>query len=208
MPSETRHRRYEDAEPPDDDADGYLQEEGPNDSSSKGGDTVHTSDKEDEDALQPRPPRVRREYTSPSPVPDEDEDAPSRLSRYDKAVNSRKHDRSPTPDDQDKDKGVPLQKIQKVTDFQGRARLQDYDYEDKEIIATALELYEVKLVTVNPFPDAVQQDIFSDEAWNGSCERHQIAVRPSSDIIKMVCRHLILVAVGGFANVSLVSLSA
>ncbi|THG93666.1 hypothetical protein EW026_g7633 [Hermanssonia centrifuga] len=101
------------------------------------------------------------------------------------AVNSSKRPRSPSTDDE---KLPPTPKAVKIIDHSGRARQQDYDAVVKHIIKTAIDLYEVKLLTVSAFPLQSMEADWVTEVWTEACQHEGVKYRITPDLYKMLTR--------------------
>lgn len=140
-------------------------------------------DDQDDSEDQPRPARYISRYSSPSiedltHLDDEADLEP------DTTTSHNKRPRSPSTDDE---KLPPTPKAVKIIDHAGRARQQDYDTVVKEIIKVAIDLYEVKLLTVCGFPSSSMEAEWVTEVWADACLREGVKYRITSDLYKMVC---------------------
>lgn len=96
--------------------------------------------------------------------------------------------------------GPPTPKALKLTrDDQprrkdNRGRQADYSEEVQRIIQIAMELYEVRMLTINPFPSSTMEGDWVAEVWAEACKREETKYRITGEIHRMV-RHLSLATV-------------
>ncbi|THG92442.1 hypothetical protein EW026_g8469, partial [Hermanssonia centrifuga] len=144
---------------------------------------------------QPRPARYVIQYSSPSPeaqdmhindltsIDDLQEGEDPSVEAV--VTGTGKQPRSPSTDDE---KLPPTPKAVKIVDHSGRARQQDYDTVVKEVIKIAIDLYEVKLITVCGFPSSSMEVDWVTEVWAEACRREGVKYRITSDLHKMLTR--------------------
>lgn len=150
---------------------------------------------EEEDELQPLPPRTDREYQSPSPeleVTDRGS-ASRRIIRYEEYHRSRPtvhrteaqgHKR--TLSDATKEAAEQPPKKKNTDQRGGRAKRGDFQTDVQEVIKIAQALMRIRLYTIDAFPTVAQLEAWINEAWKEANEREGTDYEKSVEIHKMV----------------------
>jgi hypothetical protein len=74
----------------------------------------------------------------------------------------------------------------KASSTRRRPKAADYEAAEKTLIAKAIELYRIKVVSEDAFPNSLLRLTWARIVWEQACQEYQTDIEPDDNIIKLV----------------------
>ena len=74
----------------------------------------------------------------------------------------------------------------KVKNSRGKPKADDWEPEVQDVLAEAIEAYEIRLASLGFYPDHMQEVTWAKAAWRDGCHECEVKIHHNTELIKIV----------------------